>query len=180
MMSHDLQFENTALIHGDSISHHGQSTEPTRRTVLNTFMKIGVLSLWNVLLVAKNAMYWVENVKCQQEYSSPLVQGTASDVEERLLFLGHGELAGTKGLNVLYAKGLSRSQVVSQDSQSFPCRWQVWHRCQFINGAGGEEWGKAWAVRTGGAWALMPSSLVLAVCVLWGWSPITPSSLTWG
>lgn len=117
-----------------------------------------------MLLVVKNAMYWVENVKYQQEYFSLLAQGTASDVEERLLFLGREELAGAKGLNALYAKGLSRTQLVSQDSLSFPCRWWVRSRCQFINGASAEGWVEAGAMWTGGSWVVMPLSLVLPVC----------------
>ena len=66
--------------------------------------------------MAKNAMYWVESVKYQQEYFSPSAQGISSYVEESLLFLGRGELAGAKGLNLLYTKGLSRTPLVNQDS----------------------------------------------------------------
>lgn len=93
--------------------------------------------------MAQNAMYWVENVKYQQEYFSPPAQGISSNVEESLLFLGRGELAGAKGLNLLYTKGLSRTPLVNQDSQSFPCRWWEFSRCQCINGASGEELAKS-------------------------------------
>ena len=40
-----------------------------------------------MLLVAKKAIYWVENIKNQQEYFSLSTQGIASDVKEKLLFI---------------------------------------------------------------------------------------------
>lgn len=69
----------------------------------------------------RNAAYWVKNVKYPQEYFSGGRAGIASDIEERLLCLSHGELAGAKGLNIVYAEGVSRTPLVSQDSQSLPC-----------------------------------------------------------